>query len=136
MPGGLAITAAKVETWPGDHPERQQSKDIWVLSDQPVEPFSLMGGLQSVAEFRRGSDLPSRVADHLLWLGRYLERAEGAGPAAAIDLIAGFPAKPDREDIPELPFLLNLLQGETTLPPVAGRWWMTIPRYRELSSQL
>jgi hypothetical protein len=58
-------------------PERQQSKDIWVLSDQPVEPFSLMGGLQAVAEFRRGSDLPSRVADHLLWLGRYLERAEG-----------------------------------------------------------
>jgi uncharacterized alpha-E superfamily protein len=36
-----------------------------------------MGGLQTVAEFRRSSDLPSRVADHLLWLGRYLERAEG-----------------------------------------------------------
>ena len=58
-------------------PERQQSKDIWVLSDRPVSPFSLMSSLQPVSEFKRGNDLPSRVADHLLWLGRYLERAEG-----------------------------------------------------------
>ena len=54
-----------------------QSKDIWVLSDKPVEPFSLLSGLHNVGEFRRFSDLPSRVADHMLWLGRYLERAEG-----------------------------------------------------------
>jgi len=34
LPGGLAVTAADVKTLTGDCPEQQQSKDIWVLSDQ------------------------------------------------------------------------------------------------------
>jgi uncharacterized circularly permuted ATP-grasp superfamily protein/uncharacterized alpha-E superfamily protein len=133
MPGGLAITAADVATLTGDCPERQQSKDIWVLSDQPVEVFSLMGGLQAVADFQRGSDLPSRVADHLLWLGRYLERAEGLIRLlrSVFRRLAG-EARP--VDIPELPFLLNLLRADNTIPAApAGDG---IPAYRELSSHL
>jgi uncharacterized circularly permuted ATP-grasp superfamily protein/uncharacterized alpha-E superfamily protein len=134
MPGGLAITAADVATLTGDCPERQQSKDIWVLSDQPVEAFSLMGGLQAVADFRRGSDLPSRVADHLLWLGRYLERAEGLIRLlrSVFRRLAG-EARPG--DIPELPFLLNLLRADNTIPPApAGD--DGIPLYRELWAHL
>ncbi|MFZ2040704.1 MAG: circularly permuted type 2 ATP-grasp protein [Desulfobacterales bacterium] len=134
MPGGLAVTAADVATLTGDCPERQQSKDIWVLSDQPVETFSLMGGLQTVADFRRGSDLPSRVADHLLWLGRYLERAEGL-----IRLLRSVFRRLSGEarpaDIPELPFLLNLLRADNTIPPApAGD--DGIPLYRELWAHL
>ncbi len=134
MPGGLAITAADVDTLTGDCPEQQQSKDIWVLSDQPVEPFSLMGGLQAVAEFRRSSDLPSRVADHLLWLGRYLERAEGL-----VRLLRSVFRRLSGEsrpgDIPELPFLLNLLRANNILPQVPAEG-VDIPRYRELSAHL
>jgi uncharacterized circularly permuted ATP-grasp superfamily protein/uncharacterized alpha-E superfamily protein len=134
MPGGLAITAANVETLTDDCPERQQSKDIWVLSDLPVEPFSMMDGLQTVAEFRRSSDLPSRVADHLLWLGRYLERAEGLIRLlrSVFRRLSG-EARPG--DITELPFLLNLLRAENILPqaPEDGD---DIPRYRELSAHL
>jgi uncharacterized alpha-E superfamily protein len=134
MPGGLAITAADVETLTGDVPEQQQSKDIWVLSDQPVEPFSLMGGLREVAEFRRSSDLPSRVADHLLWLGRYLERAEGLVRLlrSVFRRLSG-EARPG--DIPELPFLLNLLRADNIFPPVPDNG-VDIPRYRELSAHL
>jgi uncharacterized circularly permuted ATP-grasp superfamily protein len=77
MPGGLCITAPDVKTLLGTCLEKQQSKDIWVASDGPVEPFSMIQGLQTAAEFNRSSDIPSRVADHLLWLGRYMERAEG-----------------------------------------------------------
>jgi uncharacterized circularly permuted ATP-grasp superfamily protein/uncharacterized alpha-E superfamily protein len=133
MPGGLAITAADVKTLTGDFPEQQQSKDIWVLSDQPVAPFSLMGGLRAVAEFRRTSDLPSRVADHLLWLGRYLERAEGLVRLlrSVFRRLSG-EARPG--DIPELPFLLNLLKANNILPETAGI--VAIPRYRELSDHL
>ncbi len=118
MPGGLAITSADTETLLADNPERQQSKDIWVLSDDPVVPFSLMSGLHNVAEFRRGSDLPSRVADHLLWLGRYLERAEGLIRLlrSVYRRLSG-EARP--EDIPELDFLLNLLRANGTIPPLA-----------------
>ena len=117
MPGGLAITAQETDTLLGDIPERQQSKDIWVLSDQPVQPFSLMSGLHAITEFQRGSDLPSRVADHLLWLGRYLERAEGLIRLlrSVFRRLSG-EARP--EDIPELHFLLNLLRAGNTIAPV------------------
>jgi uncharacterized circularly permuted ATP-grasp superfamily protein/uncharacterized alpha-E superfamily protein len=115
MPGGLALTATDPKTLAVDWPERQQSKDIWVLSDHPVEPFSMMSALQSVPEFRRSSDLPSRVADNLLWLGRYLERAEGQIRLlrSVFRRLSG-EARP--EDIPELEFLINLLQASAILP--------------------
>ncbi|MFH1983496.1 MAG: circularly permuted type 2 ATP-grasp protein [Pseudomonadota bacterium] len=134
MPGGLAITAADIETLTDDCPERQQSKDIWVLSDQPVAPFSLMGGLKAVTAFRRSSDLPSRVADHLLWLGRYMERAEGLIRLlrSVFRRLSG-EARPG--DIPELSFLLNFLRAEKAIPPVSDGD-DDIPLYRELSSQL
>jgi uncharacterized alpha-E superfamily protein len=134
LPGALAITASDVQTLAGDVFERQQSKDVWVLSDRPVVPFSLMSGLQTVAEFRRDSDLPSRAADHLLWLGRYLERAEGL-----IRLLRSVFRRLSGEartaDIPELPFLLDLLRAEQVIPPPA-KDADGLPRYRALSAQM
>lgn len=134
MPGGLAITADDVETLRRDYPEQQQSKDIWVLSDKPVEPFTLMDGFHAISEFRRSSDLPSRVADNLLWLGRYLERAEGL-----IRLLRSVYRRlsgEDRpEDIPELQFLLNILRKKDSIPrsPEAE---IGLPHYRELLQHL
>jgi uncharacterized alpha-E superfamily protein len=53
------------------------SKDVWVLSQGPVKPVSLLSGSRNSSELRRsGLDLPSRVAEHLLWLGRFCERTE------------------------------------------------------------
>jgi uncharacterized alpha-E superfamily protein len=78
MPGGLALL-----TRDGDpraqRPTSDYSKDVWVRSDQSVDTFSLLGrSLQATALRRSDRDLPSRAADNLYWLGRYLERAEGA----------------------------------------------------------
>lgn len=117
MPGGLALTATDPRILAEDWPSRQQSKDIWILSEQPVEPFSMMGALQVVPEFRRSSDLPSRVADNLLWLGRYLERAEGQIRLlrSVFRRLSG-EARP--EDIPELAFLISLVQASAMLPAV------------------
>ena len=134
MPGGLAITADDVETLTKECPERQQSKDIWVLSDKPVEPFTMMDGFHAVTEFRRSSDQPSRVADNLLWLGRYLERAEGL-----IRLLRSIYRRlsgEDRlQDIPELQFLLNILREKDIIPrsPEAE---IGLPLYRKLSQHL
>jgi uncharacterized circularly permuted ATP-grasp superfamily protein/uncharacterized alpha-E superfamily protein len=114
MPGGLAMTAPDVDTLTAGAPERQLSKDIWVLSDEPVEHFSLLSSLHNVSEFRRSSDLPSRVADHLLWLGRYMERAEGQiRLLRAVFRRLASEARP--EDIPELAFLLDLARAVGTL---------------------
>lgn len=134
MPGGLAITAADVGTLTGDCLEQQQSKDVWVLSDQPVAHFSLMDGLTATAEVRRSSDLPSRVADHLLWLGRYLERAEGLVRLLR-SVFRRLSGEARLEDIPELPFMLNLLRSDNLLPRIFDDG-VAIPHYRELSVQL
>ena len=76
MPGGLTRVAGE----PGrSYADSEISKDTWVLSDEPVESFSLLAERQSDNRLRRsGRDLPSRAADNLYWLGRYAERAEAA----------------------------------------------------------
>ena len=117
MPGGLAITGDKVETLCSRNPEIQKSKDIWIISDEPVELITLMSGFSSIPEFKRSSDLPNRVADNLLWLGRYLERAEGLVRIlrSVFKRLAG-EDKP--ENVPELKFLLHILQAKHVLPGV------------------
>ncbi len=119
MPGGLAIAASDTTTLLTDCPEKQQSKDIWVLSDEPVAPFSMMAGLTSIPVFKRTSDLPNRVADNLLWLGRYLERAEGLIRLlrAVFKRLSG-EEKP--EEVPELLFLLNILQTKNIIPKLGA----------------
>jgi len=133
MPGGLAITAENVVALLDTVPERQQSKDIWILSDEPVEHFSLMGSLQVVSDFRRSSDLPSRVADHLLWLGRYLERAEGLIRLLR-SVFRRLSGETRPEDVPELQFLLNLLRAGNTIPRVVEGEEDHLPE--DLSGQL
>jgi uncharacterized circularly permuted ATP-grasp superfamily protein/uncharacterized alpha-E superfamily protein len=76
MPGGLVRVAATdnsvVSMQRGGH-----SKDAWVLWDEPVDTFALPRLRQEPVELRRAStDVPSRVADNLFWLGRYAERSE------------------------------------------------------------
>ncbi|MEY4514105.1 MAG: hypothetical protein RLZZ450_6227, partial [Pseudomonadota bacterium] len=85
MPGGLSrIASAR----PGTEMSMQLgagSKDTWVLSDGPVTSFSLLPPVnRPVTLSRGGSDLPSRAADDLYWLGRYAERAEGVARLARV----------------------------------------------------
>jgi uncharacterized circularly permuted ATP-grasp superfamily protein/uncharacterized alpha-E superfamily protein len=76
MPGGLVRVAGAdgpvVSMQRGGH-----SKDAWVLSEEPVDTFSMLRPRGQPVELSRGSmDLPSRAADNLFWLGRYAERSE------------------------------------------------------------
>jgi uncharacterized alpha-E superfamily protein len=53
------------------------SKDTWVLGDAPPDTTTLLPtGGRSSALSRAGFILPSRLADNLFWLGRYMERIE------------------------------------------------------------
>ena len=51
--------------------------DVWVVSDRPVAPDSLLSARTASYERPDPGVLPSRAADNLFWLGRYVERAEG-----------------------------------------------------------
>jgi uncharacterized alpha-E superfamily protein len=85
MPGGLTRVAHDS----GDAVLSMQSgagsKDTWVQADGPVTQFSLLGrSAEPLSVSRSGNDLPSRVADNLYWLGRYMERAESGARLARV----------------------------------------------------
>ena len=78
IPGGLARVSPSIDTPVVSMQRGGGSKDTWVLSDGPVDTFSLQRARYVPADLSRGvvSDLPSRAADHIFWLGRYAERSE------------------------------------------------------------
>ncbi len=78
MPGGLARVSPSSRTSVVSMQRGGGSKDTWILSDEPVDTSTLRRDPGLPVELNRGrsSDLPSRAADHLYWLGRYAERAE------------------------------------------------------------
>jgi uncharacterized circularly permuted ATP-grasp superfamily protein/uncharacterized alpha-E superfamily protein len=79
MPGGLTRVGDGTDPHAPWLEIGDVSKDTWLLSDQPVEQFSLLAQRQANQRLNRGGrDLPSRAADSLFWLGRYTERAEAA----------------------------------------------------------
>ena len=77
MPGGFCRISDKADSRAVSMGEGAEAADVWVLSDRPVPRVSLMPPLGKVHVRRIPGDLPSRAADNLFWLGRYLERAEG-----------------------------------------------------------
>ena len=77
LPGGLARVTENESLLEHNMTSGEQSQDVWVLSDEPVEKVSLLSLMSSDVQLKRsGAELPSRAADNLFWLGRYVERAE------------------------------------------------------------
>jgi uncharacterized circularly permuted ATP-grasp superfamily protein/uncharacterized alpha-E superfamily protein len=78
MPGALSRVGGQAERFVLSLEPGGETKDTWVLADGPVQPLSLLPPPSAPVEISRDeSDLPSRIADNLFWLGRYVERAEG-----------------------------------------------------------
>jgi uncharacterized circularly permuted ATP-grasp superfamily protein/uncharacterized alpha-E superfamily protein len=108
MPGGLTRISPSTDTLVVSMQKGGGSKDTWVLSDKPVSNFSLLAHPgESMQITRGGSDLPSRVADNLFWVGRYVERTEGLSRLIRGILVRLTGQRP--ADVPELPILLRTL---------------------------
>src|SRR5277367_4396116 len=76
IPGGL-VRVAEAEGSVVSMQRGGHSKDAWVLWDSPVDTFSMLRPKNEPVELRRiPRVVPSRVADNVFWLGRYVERAE------------------------------------------------------------
>jgi uncharacterized circularly permuted ATP-grasp superfamily protein/uncharacterized alpha-E superfamily protein len=129
MPGGIARVATA---------EGEVSKDIWIareattaIADQPSRT--------TPAARRSDRDLPSRTADDLFWLGRYLERCEGA--VRAYRCLFSHVTEGNSEDQQMLvhtvvqllvdldmltpPQARRLTQGPST-PMLAREWWSVL----------
>jgi uncharacterized circularly permuted ATP-grasp superfamily protein/uncharacterized alpha-E superfamily protein len=112
MPGGLTQVPGSSDSLVFSLQRGGGSKDTWVQSDAPVSNFSLLRPANQPIELSRaGSDLPSRVADNLFWLGRYVERAE-----SAVRLLRGIVVRLSEKsatgDVRELPALLNAYKAQ------------------------
>jgi len=109
----------------------QGSKDVWVLSEGPVAPVTLLPTPGRKVPLRRsGNDLPSRVADHLHWLGRHVERAE-----AAARLLRPVAARIASESNQESVVAAAVLLGSLADPPQVNRAWIE-PGRRETPREI
>jgi len=78
MPGGLSRVALEQDTPMVSNQLGGLGKDTWVLASEPERQESLLvAGDQLTPAVVHESEVSSRVADNLFWIGRYAERAEG-----------------------------------------------------------
>ncbi|MDB5481570.1 MAG: hypothetical protein JWO83_2623 [Caulobacteraceae bacterium] len=76
MPGGFCRTSDQLDVRAISMGEGARTADVWVIAEAPVERVSLLANRDDAKVRRIMGHLPSRAADNLFWLGRYLERAE------------------------------------------------------------
>lgn len=77
MPGGYARIGRSQEATAIAMQRGGSVADVWVLSDKPVRNETLLPSTAAPYRRARQGELPSRAADNLFWMGRYVERAEG-----------------------------------------------------------
>ncbi|MGD8859520.1 MAG: circularly permuted type 2 ATP-grasp protein [Myxococcales bacterium] len=115
MTGGLARVSSDLRFPRISMQHGAGSKDTWVLAEGPVSHVSLLGvSDQRMQLSRGGGDLPSRVADNLFWLGRYLERIEGTARLLRA-LLSRLTDELSAADTPELPVLCHALSVHSEL---------------------
>ena len=88
------------------------TKDVWVQADEGVTFAGATAQKMERLEIRRTSgDLPSRVADNFFWLGRYLERLEGAARLLRISLARVARPASSQHELAELEVLTACLEN-------------------------
>ncbi len=76
MPGGFCRIADQLDARAVSMGDGARAADVWVVSDKAVSAATLLPAVDTVRIRRIAGWVPSRAADNLFWLGRYLERAE------------------------------------------------------------
>lgn len=102
MPGGFGRIGAGADASAIAMGQGGTVADVWVVSDNPVEPVSMLAPQDTPFERAQLGPLPSRAADNLFWLGRYVERTEGI-----LRLVRAYHSRLDDATEP----LLALLRG-------------------------
>jgi uncharacterized alpha-E superfamily protein len=76
MPGGFVRVADDVDARAVSLQRGGHTGDAWVLSDKPVAETTLLPAPDRITISRATGALPSRAANNLFWVARYVERAE------------------------------------------------------------
>jgi uncharacterized circularly permuted ATP-grasp superfamily protein/uncharacterized alpha-E superfamily protein len=103
MPGGFARIGMARDPHVAAMAQGGRVADVWVVSDAPVGAESMLP--RGAAGFARAQPglLPSRAADNMTWMGRYVERAE-----AMLRLLRAYHARLDEVSGDEAPLAAAL----------------------------
>jgi uncharacterized circularly permuted ATP-grasp superfamily protein/uncharacterized alpha-E superfamily protein len=124
MPGGLTRVSSAQDSPIVSMQFGAKSKDTWVLSNGPVGTASLLVSSEPVRVQPTPTGLPSRVAENLFWLGRYVERAEHTARLLR-SFVSRLADQDTTEDAKQLSALLHLLIDVQVLPEeFGGNVWL------------
>ena len=115
MPGGFCRISSAPDARAVSLQKGDRSADVWVLSDQAVADTTLLPSPANVKVRRSSGTLPSRAADNLFWLGRYVERAEATLRLARV-LVSRLAESGDVGTSPLVSRLLGLLGAWGAMP--------------------
>ncbi len=118
LPGGLVRVSPEPELLDHSPSSGRLGQDCWIVSDQPVDhDLTLLPAPGTELRLNRGgSELTSRVAENLFWLGRYAERAEAIARLLRTSLVR-ITGENAVEDLPDLPRLMAALAAMGQIEP-------------------
>jgi len=127
LPGGLTRVATGQRSLVVSMQLGGGSKDTWVMGPTeraPIEPLQPTPH----ASYVSSTELSSRVADNLFWLGRYAERLEVTARLVRV-LLPGVSGESEQGRHAPVETILHFLRGRDLLPPaqrhaaMAKQWW-------------
>ena len=122
MPGALTLVSNEEGSMMATLQRGAGSKDTWIIAPLHEGEHPSVAALDRphIELSRGGGDIPSRSADNLYWLGRYLERAEGL--ARLLRCCIGRLDEQGRPGSPlETPILLELSKDPRSLRGAVDR---------------
>lgn len=137
LPGGLTRVATGSQSLVVSMQLGGSSKDTWIVSRRaPAEHEPRMAARPAQAD-PNSTELSSRVADNLFWLGRYAERLDQTARLLRA-LLPGLSGEAELGRGAAIGVILHFLRGLDLLPrefqhaPIAQQWW----RLQGLLSQM
>jgi uncharacterized circularly permuted ATP-grasp superfamily protein/uncharacterized alpha-E superfamily protein len=114
MPGGFVRIADNADARAVTLQRGAATADAWVLARGPVAETTLLPAPERILVQRATGLLPSRAADNLFWVGRYVERAEAT--LRLVRAMMNRVAEIDETTEPLIAALGSLLQAWNAVP--------------------
>jgi uncharacterized circularly permuted ATP-grasp superfamily protein/uncharacterized alpha-E superfamily protein len=118
MPGGFVRIAEHGDARAVSLQRGAATADAWVLSQGPVAETTLLPTAERIEVQRATGLLPSRAADNLFWVGRYVERAEAT--LRLVRAMINRIADTDEAAAPVIAGIGDLLEAWSAVPADTG----------------
>ncbi|MEQ1757666.1 MAG: circularly permuted type 2 ATP-grasp protein [Vicinamibacterales bacterium] len=128
LPGGLTRVATGRQSLVVSMQLGGGSKDTWVVDQRASRQREPRATLRPSLVQGVSTELSSRVADNLFWLGRYAERLESTARLIRV-LLPGLSGESELGRGADINTILHFLRGLNLLPaefkhaPIAQQWW-------------